>query len=219
MPRPRGRANASDISWRHVDWVLAFAVLALCVIGSLLIASATRQYQLDHHLDQYAYLKKHLLTVGIGAVLAILVARSDFRLVRAYTPIVYLASLAGLVAVLAVGSTINGARSWIVLPAGLSAAAVRARQARARRRSRADPRAAARRGSHRRAGHPGRPGTAAGAGAWPPCRWPLVMLQPDFGTTMVLIVMVVGRAGGVGRTGALGERCSSRQASASAPPS
>ena len=153
-----------DISWRRVDWVLAFAVLALCVIGSLLIASATRQYQLDHHLDQYAYLKKHLLTVGIGVALAILVARSDFRLVRAYTPIVYLA-FAGRARRRHRHRFDHQRRPFVDRAArGFSAAALRARQARSRRRARADPRAAARRGSHRRPGNPGRPGTAAGAG-------------------------------------------------------
>ena len=94
-------------------------MLALCVIGSLLIASATRQYQLDHHLDPYAYLKKHLITFAVGAVLAVLVAGWDFRLVRAYTPDpVRRSRCSGSVGVLVVGSTINGARSWIVLPAG-----------------------------------------------------------------------------------------------------
>jgi rod shape determining protein RodA len=138
------------LSLRQVDWVLALSVLALCVIGSLLIASATRQYQLDHHLDPYAYLKKHLLTVGIGSVLAIIAARWDYLLVRAYTPFLYAGSLIGLLAVLAVGSTINGARSWIVLPAGFQALLLAA------------------------------------------IPLALVMAQPDFGTTMVLIVMVIG---------------------------
>ena len=181
----------STFSWRNVDWVLAFAVLALCVIGSLLIASATRQYQIDHHLDRYAYLKKHLLTVGIGAALAVLVARSDFRLVRAYTPVVYLASLAGLLAVLAVGSTINGARSWIVLPAGLQL----------------QPSELAKLalvvglalilGHQRDRGATGALATPGGkelvqALALASVPLVLVLLQPDFGTAMVLIVMVVG---------------------------
>ena len=179
------------ISLRRVDWVLAFAVLALCVIGSILIASATRQYQIDHHLDRYAYLKKHLLTVVVGAAIAVLVARSDFRLVRAYTPFVYLASLAGLLAVLAVGSTINGARSWIVLPAGLQL----------------QPSELAKLalvvglalilGHQRDRGATGPLGTPGGrellqALALAAVPLALVLAQPDFGTTMVLIVMVVG---------------------------
>jgi rod shape determining protein RodA len=181
----------SGVSLRHVDWVLAGSVLSLCVIGSLLIASATRRYQLDHHLDPYAYLTKHLVTVLVGTVLAVLVARCDFRLVRAYTPVLYLASLAGLAAVVAVGSTINGARSWIVLPAGFQL----------------QPSELAKLalvvglalilGQQRNAGATGARATPGGRellAALTLAAVPLglVMLQPDFGTTMVLIVMVVG---------------------------
>ncbi len=178
-------------SWRRVDWVLAGAVLALCVIGSLLIASATRQFQLDHHLDPYAYLKKHLLTVGVGSIVAVVVAGCDFRSVRAYTPVVYIASLLGLLGVLAVGSTINGARSWIVLPAGFQL------QPSEFAKLALVAGLALILGQQRDKG-------AIGPGATPGLRQmayalglaaiplALVMLQPDFGTTMVLIVMVVG---------------------------
>ena len=40
------------------------------------------------------------------------------RTIRAYAPVVYLASLVGLIAVLVHGQTINGSHSWIHLPAG-----------------------------------------------------------------------------------------------------
>ncbi len=181
----------SALSLRNLDWVLAFAVLALCVIGSLLIASATRQYQLDHHLDPYAYLKKHLITFAIGAVLAVVVAGWDYRSIRAYTPILYVASLVGLGAVLVVGSTINGARSWIVLPAGFQL----------------QPSEIAKLalvlglalilGQQRNAGATGAEATPGGrelvyALALAAVPLGLVLMQPDFGTTMVFIVMVVG---------------------------
>ncbi len=186
----RARERRS-LSLRNVDWLLAGSVLSLCIIGSLLIASATRQYQLDHHLDPYAYLTKHLLTVGIGTVLAIIAARIDFRLVRAYAPILYIASLVGLAAVIAVGSTINGARSWIVLPAGFQlqpsefaklALVVGLALILGHQRDRGATGVAATPG--------GRELLQALALAAVPLA--LVMLQPDFGTTMVMIVMVVG---------------------------
>ena len=179
------------VSWRRVDWVLAFAVLALCVIGSLLIASATRQYQLDHHLDPYAYLKKHLITVGVAVVLAIVVARCDFRSVRANTPVVYIAAIAGLAGVLAVGSTINGARSWIVLPAGFQL------QPSEFAKLALVAGLALILGQQRSKGALGAEATPGGrqmllALVLAAVPLALVMLQPDFGTTMVLIVVVVG---------------------------
>jgi rod shape determining protein RodA len=45
----------------------------------------------------------------------------DYRMLRAYAPVIYVLSILGLMAVLSpLGSTINGSHSWIVLPAGFS---------------------------------------------------------------------------------------------------
>jgi rod shape determining protein RodA len=51
-------------------------------------------------------------------VLLIGEARADSRLLRLFGPIVYAGSLLGLLAVFAVGSTINGAHAWIRLGGG-----------------------------------------------------------------------------------------------------
>jgi rod shape determining protein RodA len=54
-------------------------------------------------------------------VLGVVASVFDYRMLRAYAPVLYLLSIAGLVAVLSpLGSTINGSHSWIVLPAGFS---------------------------------------------------------------------------------------------------
>ena len=76
---------------------------------------------IDAGLDPQSYLKKHLLNLAIGLALGAIVALFDYRALRAYAPVVYVASVLGLVAVLSpLGSTINGAHAWIVLPAGFS---------------------------------------------------------------------------------------------------
>ena len=124
-PPRRPRATARDLVMdrggpvRTLDWTLQLAVLLLASIGALLVFSATRHSQLHKGLDPAAFLKKDILNIGIGLVLGALAARVDYRSLRAYAPIVYGASIIGLIAVLTpVGSTINGAHSWIVLPAG-----------------------------------------------------------------------------------------------------
>ena len=122
--RPRGasmreRALQRESPLRRVDWVLLLAVAALIGVGALLVWSATRQRMIDAGLDPQAFLKKHVQNAALGLALASVAALVDFRALRAYAPIVYVASCLGLVAVLSpLGSTINGAHSWIVLPAG-----------------------------------------------------------------------------------------------------
>ena len=115
----RERATGHDSALRRLDWVLALAVAALIGLGSLLVWSATRQRMLDADLDPQAFLKRHLINAVIGLTLASVAALVDYRSLQAYAPVVYLGACAGLVAVLTpLGSTINGAHSWIVLGGG-----------------------------------------------------------------------------------------------------
>lgn len=111
---PRERQSA----WWRVDWIIAGSALALSLLGALLIWSATKPRLLEAGLDPDSYLQRHLLNLGIGLALGILFAVVDYRALRAYAPLVYVASCAGLVAVLLVGTTINGAHSWIVIGGG-----------------------------------------------------------------------------------------------------
>jgi len=107
---------------QRLDWLLVGSALSLSIIGALLVYSATRSKQADAGLDPQSYLKKHILNLVVGVVLGIVVSRFDYRLLRAYTPILYGAAVLGLVLVLVphVGHTINGAHAWFLFPGGFS---------------------------------------------------------------------------------------------------
>ena len=121
-PRQHGlreRALAKDSPLRHVDWVLLAAVLALALMGTLLVWSATQPGLAQAGANPRTYLEKQLLNVGIGLVLMVVVSVIDYRLLRAYAPLVFGAACLGLLAVLSpLGATVNGAHSWIALPGG-----------------------------------------------------------------------------------------------------
>src|SRR6478672_840739 len=114
----RDRALDRESPLRRLDWVLMLAVAMLCTLGALLVWGATKPGNIALGIDPNAYLKRDLLNVGIGVGLGAVAALIDYRTIRAYTPVVYLASLVGLIAVLVHGQTINGSHSWIRLPAG-----------------------------------------------------------------------------------------------------
>jgi rod shape determining protein RodA len=113
----RPRADRRSTLWQ-VDWVLVIGVLALSAIGSLLIWSATYNRTALTDGNQHAFLLRHALNFAIGLVLAVLAAVTDHRRVRILAPVLYAASVVGLILVLVpgVGAVINGSRSWIQLP-------------------------------------------------------------------------------------------------------
>ncbi len=103
------------------DIPLLIAVTALLAIGILLVYAATRDWFASFGGDPEYYLKRHALNIVIGLLLAFGTTLIDYRLLRAYTPILWAISVLGLIAVLipGIGATVNGARAWIALPGGL----------------------------------------------------------------------------------------------------
>ena len=102
------------------DPILTSAVAALLVIGTLLVYAATRNWYAANNLDPEYYLKRHVLNILIGVLLAWGTTIIDYRLLRAYTPIVWGAGVIGLIVVLipGLGLEVNGAQAWIGLPGG-----------------------------------------------------------------------------------------------------
>src|SRR6185295_11211646 len=99
----------------RLDWVLMLAAGALLSVGALLVWSATSTREDLTAGDPDSYFKKQLVNIAIGVVLGVMVAATDHRWVRILAPLVYVASVIGLILVLVMGSTINGSRSWIQL--------------------------------------------------------------------------------------------------------
>jgi rod shape determining protein RodA len=103
---------------RGYDWVLVGAALALALIGAVLVWAATRDTARAAGGDPQGFLYRHVFNIVIAAGLMLGAARLDARLLRLFGPLVYVVSLLGLLAVFAVGSTINGAHAWIRLGGG-----------------------------------------------------------------------------------------------------
>ena len=90
-----------DSAWWQIDWVIAGSALLLSLLGSLLVWSATKPRLVDAGDDPNTFFKRHLLNLAIGLVLCAVFTVVDYRALRAYAPLLYIAS-ARLVAVLLV---------------------------------------------------------------------------------------------------------------------
>ena len=183
----REKAFHRESPLRRLDWVVLFCAVALSGIGAVLVWSATRAAMEAAGGDPRAFLKRHVLNVLIGLALGAIAALVDYRMLRAYAPIVYIASTIGLVAVLSpLGSVINNARSWIVIgggfqvqPSEFAKVALVVGMAMIlgeKRDNEADP----------------RDGDVLLVLAMAAVPMGLIMLQPDLGTMMVFVFTILG---------------------------
>nr|WP_223188308.1 rod shape-determining protein RodA [Streptomyces sp. TRM68416] len=112
---------ARDSLARRLDWPILLSALTLSLIGSVLVFSATRNRTEINQGDQYYFLIRHLMNTGIGFALMVATVWLGHRTLRTAVPILYGASVFLILLVLTpLGSTVNGAHSWIVLGGGFS---------------------------------------------------------------------------------------------------
>jgi rod shape determining protein RodA len=92
---------------RDYDWWLLAIVAAICALGVVEIYSATHGSVLvGMHTKQIRWLV-------IGVVLMFVLSRIDYHLIMDQAPILYIVGIAALAAVLLVGHTRFGAKRWI----------------------------------------------------------------------------------------------------------
>ncbi|MDB1089520.1 rod shape-determining protein RodA [Streptomyces sp. ACA25] len=106
---------------RQLDWVLLGSAFALTLLGTLLVYSATRGRNDLHQGDEYFFLVRHLLYFALALGLATGVMRLGSGRVRDVAPVLYVGALVLTAMVLTpLGSTVNGSQRWIEVGAGFA---------------------------------------------------------------------------------------------------
>jgi len=169
---------------RHLDPVLLISVLALGIVGLITIYSATHASLVAQRIDPGFFLKKQLAFVTLGIVVILVTASFDYRFVKVYAGIIYVASLALLVLVRTpLGTTIRGSQRWFQLfgfqlaPSELAKLALVAMLAAFLSQLRSSDLSL--QDLYRATAIAAVPGV-------------LVFLQPDLGTSIVLLAILVG---------------------------
>jgi cell division protein FtsW len=186
--------------------LLILVTLALVAFGLVMVYSATSAAAAVGGKDPNYYLKRQGIYAALGIVLMLVAQRWDYRRLRPLAPAFVLGSLGLLAAVLVIGPAINGARRWISLgpavfqPSELAKLSLAVWAA---------------------AYFSKRPGPRDLRELWRPVGvltgifCVLLILEPDLGTAIALLVMLVGilavagtpavtLAGAVGIASALG---------------
>ncbi|MEV1019183.1 rod shape-determining protein RodA [Streptomyces sp. NPDC050264] len=115
------RLMARDSVVRRLDWPILLSALALSMIGAALVYSATRNRTELNQGDPYYFLFRHLLNTGIGLGLMVGTIWLGHRTLRTAVPILYGISVFLVLLVLTpLGATVNGAHAWIIIGGGFS---------------------------------------------------------------------------------------------------
>jgi cell division protein FtsW len=93
--------------------LLIMVTLALVAFGLVMVYSATSAAAAVGGNDPSYYLKRQGIYAALGIALMVIAQRWDYRRLKALAPTLVMISLGLLVAVLASGPAINGARRWI----------------------------------------------------------------------------------------------------------
>ncbi|MEE8199661.1 MAG: rod shape-determining protein RodA [Candidatus Acidoferrales bacterium] len=99
---------ARPVRFREIDWFLLGVVLLVCALGLLEVYSTTANH------SRFAGMHwRQLGWVGVGLGVMLLLARTDYHRWLDQAPLVYLATLGALAAVLVFGEERFGARRWL----------------------------------------------------------------------------------------------------------
>lgn len=101
---------------RHVDPVLIGAVLALAVIGLFAIYSSTHQSLEAVGGDPGRFVKRQVTFVALGAIVLLAAASFDYRFLKVYAGLIYASSIVLLLLVRTpLGTTVRGSQRWFEL--------------------------------------------------------------------------------------------------------
>jgi rod shape determining protein RodA len=92
--------------WQELDLQLLAVTIGLTFLGGVMIRSA----ELNNGQTDWWW---HWLMGGIGLAIALFIARSRYELLIQWHWVVYAITILGLIAVMLIGSTANGAQRWI----------------------------------------------------------------------------------------------------------
>jgi cell division protein FtsW len=109
------RADRSRLAewWFTVDRQLLVLILTLVGVGLLLSVAASPAIAMKRGFPTYHFVIRQFVFAGIGVVVMLALSFLSPGNIRRLALAMFIASLAGLIAVLAIGTEINGAKRWL----------------------------------------------------------------------------------------------------------
>ncbi|MEN1926128.1 putative lipid II flippase FtsW [Luteimonas qiangzhengi] len=115
-PVARQATRIDDIHGRFDPWLIGAAV-ALAALGVVMVGSSSIAIAEEHGSGPFYFLIRHLMFLTVGVVLCVLTARTELKDLEGYNQLLLLGCFVLLIIVFlpGLGHTVNGARRWINL--------------------------------------------------------------------------------------------------------
>ncbi|MBU3159004.1 stage V sporulation protein E [Clostridium frigoris] len=104
----------NDSKMGQIDFILFATIMILVAIGVVMVYSASSYYAAFKFNDPEYFLKKQLMWAVVGSIFMVVAIKIDYHIIKKYTGIIMLITMALLLIVLAFPA-VNGAKRWIPL--------------------------------------------------------------------------------------------------------
>lgn len=94
---------------QSIDWLIFFPVIIMTIM-SLVTLIGLRNLGFNIVTEDLIY--KHIFSIGLGVIICVIVSNIDYRAYSNYIYIIFVVNIIILIMLLLFGSTINGAKSW-----------------------------------------------------------------------------------------------------------
>lgn len=117
VPRSRREFSDESSSIAHFDWPLLFVLVSIALLGAVMIFSASMPFAEKNYGDAFHFINRQLIFLSAGIGVGIFLFRFSVDDWEQYAPIVLSVALLMLVLVLipGIGKSVNGSRRWIDL--------------------------------------------------------------------------------------------------------
>lgn len=116
----RKQKRSSSFLKNPLDFPLLIVILMLLSMGLIMVLSASSPSALAQNGNSYSYFSRQLLFAAAGIFFMIIISKYDYRKYQKYAVLSWIVAVLMLVAVLAIGKEINGAKRWIYVTSTLS---------------------------------------------------------------------------------------------------
>ena len=112
MPKKRKK---QEKLLKPFDFTLCITIFLLLALGIVMVLSASAPSSLSTTGNSYTYVTKQLIFAVIGMFFMFFISKIDYRILKKFYKVAYVASLIALALVIVpgIGVTVNGAKRWV----------------------------------------------------------------------------------------------------------